>query len=758
MLLVLLVALLPQRQASRIFTTRSRAYVSSAGIVGLSSEGRTSEYTMCGDATFLSRGSFGGVGRRRRSAPRSYAARTFSASSSTEDSGASVQDIPTSMDIFDCGAKGQFVVRRTPVDKFSETQEPRVIHQLELKQRESSNSGGSSEGAGVVSSIFHATNGPVPRGSLSSIILLSGNVDDKSMSSEDIQIVGELVEGSIRWYLDSGGRISRLSIAVPLSSAGVLNKLGEMGFNASPLFTDEFSSLHGAVVPSSHEIVSCESSIFLAYIRQKAIESDAGKKNSRYGAHLSNLLGRLLHDVGSPKESVEHFTNSLQQEPSSASTFRNLGSAYQAVGNAQMAFASFQQAVQLDPSDALVYLKLAFFYEDFAKMDWDDAADHAERCYRYYLENVDPDDTSVLTRLGNLLVREHRATAAVEVYEQVLCLDASLHNVWFNKAHAHIKNGENSKAIESLRQTLVLEPSIAAASHMLKALSKDEAQKVNAADEQYIRDLFNDYGTEYDNHVKKLLYSAPRVVRQELAKIYKGRFNIPEDEVRGVPAGVDDDGGCTVVVPTIKINNTLDILDLGCGTGLAGAWLKDYANSLTGVDLSDGMVQVAKKKMIYQNLHVTSIDDYLGDCADDFDLVVAVDVLSYIGDLESLFKKVGQVLRPNSHFAFTVEAISRAADDDEGSEDEMEEVITAQQLSPDRRSIIDDEVEALTAANKHRGFKLLRSGRFGYAKAYVDRVLRGMGSDVEVVLSRQFSPRLDAGNPVPGYLYVVYRR
>ena len=123
-----------------------------------------------------------------------------------------------------------------------------------------------------------------------------------------------------------------------------------------------------------------------------------------------------------------------------------------------------------------------------------------------------------------------------------------------------------------------------------------------------------------------------------------------------------------------------------------------------------------------------------------------------------MFKKVGQVLRPNSHFAFTVEAISRAADDDEGSEDEMEEVISTQQLSPDRRSIIDDEVEALTAANKHRGFKLLRSGRFGYAKAYVDRVLRGMGSDVEVVLSRQFSPRLDAGNPVPGYLYVVYRR
>ena len=31
------------------------------------------------------------------------------------------------------------------------------------------------------------------------------------------------------------------------------------------------------------------------------------------------------------------------------------------------------------------------------------------------------------------------------------------------------------------------------------------------------------------------------------------------------------------------MNNSLDILDIGCGTGQAGAWLKDYAKSLVGV-------------------------------------------------------------------------------------------------------------------------------------------------------------------------------
>tara|TARA_B110000090_G_C12987149_1_gene295156 strand:- start:115 stop:345 length:231 start_codon:yes stop_codon:yes gene_type:complete len=67
----------------------------------------------------------------------------------------------------------------------------------------------------------------------------------------------------------------------------------------------------------------------------------------------------------------------------------------------------------------------------------------------------------------------------------------------------------------------------------------------------------------------------------------------------------------TTIVPTIRINNTLDVLDLGCGTGLAGAWLKDYAKTLTGVDLSESMVEVARKKMIYQSLTVGHLQQYV---------------------------------------------------------------------------------------------------------------------------------------------------
>lgn len=58
------------------------------------------------------------------------------------------------------------------------------------------------------------------------------------------------------------------------------------------------------------------------------------------------------------------------------------------------------------------------------------------------------------------------------------------------------------------------------------------------------------------------------------------------------------DGGCGDHTHAPTVNGPLDILDLGCGTGLAGAWLKDYAKTLIGVDISTEMVKAAKKKQV----------------------------------------------------------------------------------------------------------------------------------------------------------------
>jgi len=42
------------------------------------------------------------------------------------------------------------------------------------------------------------------------------------------------------------------------------------------------------------------------------------------------------------------------------------------------------------------------------------------------------------------------------------------------------------------------------------------------------------------------------------------------------------EGGCASHTHVTLTAGPLDVLDLGCGTGLAGGWLKDYYKTLVG--------------------------------------------------------------------------------------------------------------------------------------------------------------------------------
>jgi predicted TPR repeat methyltransferase len=80
------------------------------------------------------------------------------------------------------------------------------------------------------------------------------------------------------------------------------------------------------------------------------------------------------------------------------------------------------------------------------------------------------------------------------------------------------------------------------------------------------------------------------------------------------------------------------MLDLGCGTGLTGGALRDMAEDITGLDISENMVQIAHEKDLYETLYVGEVEDFLEDNDDEpFDLVTATDVLPYLGALEPMF-------------------------------------------------------------------------------------------------------------------------
>ncbi len=111
---------------------------------------------------------------------------------------------------------------------------------------------------------------------------------------------------------------------------------------------------------------------------------------------------------------------------------------------------------------------------------------------------------------------------------------------------------------------------------------------------------------------------------------------------------------------------SLRVLDAGCGTGLAGLRFRRYAHHLVGVDLSSAMIERARMRSIYDEL---ICGDILGVIAGQapFDLVIAADVMPYVGSLEPMVLGIFTRLAPGGTIAFTTEASDTAAVELRGS-------------------------------------------------------------------------------------------
>ena len=79
----------------------------------------------------------------------------------------------------------------------------------------------------------------------------------------------------------------------------------------------------------------------------------------------------------------------------------------------------------------------------------------------------------------------------------------------------------------------------------------------------------------------------------------------------------------------------LRILDLGCGTGLVGDAFKDVTagGRLDGIDLAPRMIEVARKRGIYDDLILGDLETVLAAPGLSYDLIVSADTMVYLGDL-----------------------------------------------------------------------------------------------------------------------------
>ncbi|MEM7070560.1 MAG: methyltransferase domain-containing protein [Pseudomonadota bacterium] len=204
--------------------------------------------------------------------------------------------------------------------------------------------------------------------------------------------------------------------------------------------------------------------------------------------------------------------------------------------------------------------------------------------------------------------------------------------------------------------------------------------RANAA---FVHDLFENFADTFDHKLAEIKYQAPEHIAYYLSTI-------------------------------LPLAHQSTILDLGCGTGLSGQALKPFARRLIGVDLSQKMLEIAREKQIYDLLIEDDLDHVFKTLDEFFDIVTAVDVLCYLGDLKKLHENVYRCLEEGGYFCYSVE------DNDQKS---------------------------------HQGYKLTPSGRYQHHPQYLEQCARD--TNFRVITSQKTILRLEYDQPVEGWVMLM---
>ena len=234
----------------------------------------------------------------------------------------------------------------------------------------------------------------------------------------------------------------------------------------------------------------------------------------------------------------------------------------------------------------------------------------------------DPYNTEYLYNSGVAQMALGHLQEAIAHFETILKHDSQHFAALNNLAAIQIRLGHRTEAITLLQRAIAANPKDTASQFMLHALTGDEKHPEPCAD--YVSNLFNNYALYYDQHMQgSLKYTLPYNIMQALHELGYTHFN--------------------------------RTMDLGCGTGLIGVVLRESSQHLTGLDIAAKMLAQARDKAVYDTLIEAELVHYLQENEQQYDLIVAADVLPYSGDLEPLFNVITKRLTQQGLFIFSSE-------------------------------------------------------------------------------------------------------
>lgn len=247
------------------------------------------------------------------------------------------------------------------------------------------------------------------------------------------------------------------------------------------------------------------------------------------------------------------------------------------------------------------------------------ALDYVNQAY-----NADTSLPDIYELYSHLCAQLGNLKAVVRWAQEGLTHTPQAPNLLARLAKASYMLGDHPAALAAYRQLLEIAPDHAEARHIVAALEGQSAAP--RANHAYVATLFDKFHNFEEKLVGELAYRTP----QELMAAFHTATGIEKAD--------------------------WNIVDLGCGTGLMGELVREHTDILVGVDLSERMLERAGRKAVYDRLVAADAIDFLsGEPDSSADLIVAADMVPYVGSLVALFGSVARVLAGGGVFAFSCE-------------------------------------------------------------------------------------------------------
>lgn len=371
------------------------------------------------------------------------------------------------------------------------------------------------------------------------------------------------------------------------------------------------------------------------------------------GAHYN--LALLFLSEQKHEEAKNHFMQALEVAPQDVEVLNNLGNCHLHLGDIGTARSYYAQALAHEPYYIEAMYNMAMSYESSGEFievkrrlqklleihpkhvrSLRTLADIMMKEHNYYgaeqvlsmVSQLAPNHPPTLSKIADCLIQQDEYSSAITVLEQTLTLEETAYTwIQLGVVQRELQNQKqlpisNEDIAYSFRQALRLDPDSGKAQyllHMIEGVTPDRAPS------DYVTNLFNFYAPKFEEHLVDILqYQTPQKLKE---------FLWEETETR----------------------TFAHILDLGCGTGLMGAIMHQHCEHLFGVDLSPLMIEKAEKKQVYTQLFQEDLFSISTLNIPSVDLIIAADVLVYIGDLAPLFKISAHKITQGGYLLFSVE-------------------------------------------------------------------------------------------------------